>query len=81
MVITLLFIEMCSIFTAVYVTMLVWADPSAVNSIDIANWPAQALALSLCCGVAFYYNDLYDFQTVRNFPQFLSRLPRSFARP
>ena len=41
--------------------------------------PAQALALSLCCVVTFYYNDLYDFRTVRSLPQFLSRLPRSFG--
>lgn len=79
MAIILLFIDLCSIFTAVYVTTLVWADPSAVSPNDMANWPAQALALSLCCVVTFYYNDLYDFRTIRSFPQFLSRLPRSFG--
>jgi exopolysaccharide biosynthesis polyprenyl glycosylphosphotransferase len=79
MAIILLFIEMCSIFTAVYVTTLVWADPSTVSPIDMANWPTQALALSLCCVVTFYYDDLYDFRTVRSFPHFVSRLPRSFC--
>lgn len=75
----LLFVEMCSIFTAVYVTMLVWAEPSTVSPTDMANWPAQALALSLCCVVIFFYNDLYDSRSVRSFPQFLSRLPKSFG--
>ncbi|TLY28705.1 MAG: sugar transferase [Nitrospirae bacterium] len=79
MMLILLFIEMCSIFTAIYATTIMWADLSAVSPIEMANWPAQALALSLCCGVTFYYNDLYDFRTVRSFPQFLSRLPGSFG--
>jgi sugar transferase (PEP-CTERM system associated) len=34
----------------------------------------QAAILSLCCIVAFYYNDLYDLRVVRSFSQFATRL-------
>ena len=34
---------------------------------------------SLCCIVAFYYNDLYDLRVVRSFSLFASRLLQSFG--
>jgi exopolysaccharide biosynthesis polyprenyl glycosylphosphotransferase len=39
----------------------------------------QAGAISLCCIVAFYYNDLYDLRVVRSFSLFASRLLQSFG--
>src|SRR5207249_1701991 len=39
----------------------------------------RALALSLCCVLAFYYQDLYDLRAVRSLRAFLSRLPRTAA--
>src|SRR5262249_6942600 len=45
-----------------------------------AGWLAtQAAALSFCCIVAFYYNDLYDLRMVRGFGAFASRLLQSFG--
>jgi len=39
----------------------------------------RALGLSLCCVLAFYYQDLYDLRAVRSLRAFLSRLPRTGA--
>ena len=40
---------------------------------------ARALGLSLCCVLAFYYQDLYDLRAVRSLRAFLARLPRAGA--
>jgi exopolysaccharide biosynthesis polyprenyl glycosylphosphotransferase len=40
---------------------------------------ARALGLSVCCVLAFYYQDLYDLRAVRSLRAYLSRLPRSGA--
>jgi len=40
---------------------------------------ARAIGLSLCCVLAFYYQDLYDLRAVRSLRAFLSRLPRTGA--
>jgi len=40
---------------------------------------ARAVGLSLCCVLAFYYQDLYDLRAVRSLRAFLSRLPRTGA--
>src|SRR5580765_3438599 len=40
---------------------------------------ARAAALSICCVLAFYYQDLYDLRAIRSFRSFLTRLPRSVA--
>jgi exopolysaccharide biosynthesis polyprenyl glycosylphosphotransferase len=50
-----------------------------VDWIDVATMLGQAGAVSLCCIVAFYYNDLYDLRVVRSFSQFASRLLQSFG--
>src|SRR5207247_4638571 len=34
---------------------------------------------SLCCIIAFYYNDLYDLRIVRSFGGFAARLLQSFG--
>ena len=47
--------------------------------LDVAAMLGQAGAISLCCIVAFYYNDLYDLRVVRSFSLFASRLLQSFG--
>ena len=52
---------------------------SSWTGVDVAAMLGQAGAVSLCCIVAFYYNDLYDLRVVRSFSLFASRLLQSFG--
>jgi exopolysaccharide biosynthesis polyprenyl glycosylphosphotransferase len=67
-----LFLAVCgSIFAGGAVLLLDWRDVVTVLS--------QAAAVSVCCIVAFYYNDLYDLRVVRSFSLFASRLLQAFG--
>jgi sugar transferase (PEP-CTERM system associated) len=66
-------------FLAVCSTVYAWGHPLIVDWRDVANLLGQAAGLSLCCIVAFYYNDLYDLRIVRSFSQLASRLLQSFG--
>ena len=68
----LLIIEGGAIFVAASATMFV----STRDTLDL--FP-QAIAFSLCCLAAFDYNDLYDVRTVRNFSDFVHRLPKALG--
>ena len=46
---------------------------------DVAFLLTQALAVTLCCVVSFYYNDLYNFRIVRTFGEFAVRLIQAFG--
>lgn len=59
--------------------ILFWAHSVLLNWIDVAILLLKGLALSACCIVSFYYNDLYDFRIVRTFGEFASRLLQSFG--
>jgi sugar transferase (PEP-CTERM system associated) len=67
------------LFLAVTGSIFVWGDLLIVDWIDVAQVVWQAAAVSLCCIVAFYYNDLYDLRVVRSFSLFASRLLTSFG--
>jgi exopolysaccharide biosynthesis polyprenyl glycosylphosphotransferase len=67
------------LFAAVCATIFVWARPLLVDWIDMVIVLSQAIVLSLCCIVAFYYNDLYDLRIVRSFGGFASRLVQAFG--
>src|SRR5262249_27789728 len=69
----------CSLFGAVCAMTLLWSTPPILDWQDATWLVMQAAALSLCCIVAFYYNDLYDLRIVRNFGEFASRLLQSFG--
>jgi exopolysaccharide biosynthesis polyprenyl glycosylphosphotransferase len=58
---------------------LLWGRGLILDWIDVAVVVGQALVLSLCCIVAFYYNDLYDLRVVRSFSAFASRLLQAFG--
>ena len=59
----------------------VWAS----TTVPLNHWTdgafilTQALAVSLCCVVSFYYNELYDLRIVRTFGQFAVRLFQAFG--
>jgi len=67
------------LFLAVCGTIFAWGHLLFVDWIDVATMLWQAAAVSLCCIVAFYYNDLYDLRIVRSFTLFASRLLQSFG--
>src|SRR5262249_20514258 len=73
-VIDLLLIDGITLFAAAVTTVLQWGIPHLLDCIDAARFLGQAAALSLCCILAFYYNDLYDLRVVRSFAEFATRL-------
>ena len=74
---TLALFEGTALFAAVCGTIFVWGHPLLSDWLDVAVVLGQAAALSLCCIIAFYYNDLYDLRIVRNLGEFASRLLQS----
>jgi exopolysaccharide biosynthesis polyprenyl glycosylphosphotransferase len=77
--VTLAIIEGLVLSLAVFATAFAWGHHLFVDWLDVATMLGQAGAVSLCCIVAFYYNDLYDLRVVRSFSQFASRLLQSFG--
>lgn len=64
---------------AVSASVFAWGHRLFLDWLDVASMLGQAVAVSLCCTVAFYYNDLYDLRVVRSFSLFASRLLQSFG--
>src|SRR5262245_21900890 len=71
---SLILVEGAALFAAVSTTVILWGSPLLRDWLDAATFVGQAAALSLCCIVAFYYNDLYDLRVVRSFSEFATRL-------
>ena len=71
---SLILVEGAALFAAVAATVFVWGHPLLLDWLDVANLLGQAGMVTLCCIVAFYYNDLYDLRIVRSFSQFATRL-------
>jgi len=72
--VSLILIEGAALFAAVATTVFVWGQPLLLDWLDVAGLMGQAAVFSLCCIVAFYYNDLYDLRIVRSFGEFATRL-------
>jgi len=72
-------LEGVALFAAVAGTIFAWGHPLMLTSRDVMTVLWQAAAISLCCLVAFYYNDLYDLRIVRSLSEFGSRLLQSFG--
>ena len=72
-------LEASSLFTATAVISFFWRRGMIVDWLDVATVLGQAFVVSLCCIVAFYYNDLYDLRITRDFTAFASRLLQSFG--
>jgi exopolysaccharide biosynthesis polyprenyl glycosylphosphotransferase len=77
--VTLAVLEGMALFTAVCGTIFFWAHPLLVQWPDAGAVLSQAATLSLCCVVAFYYNDLYDLHAVRSLSELASRLAQAFG--
>jgi sugar transferase (PEP-CTERM system associated) len=77
--VTLAIVEGLLLSLAVAATAFAWGHRLFVDWLDVATMLGQAGAVSLCCIVAFYYNDLYDLRVVRSFSLFASRLLQSFG--
>jgi exopolysaccharide biosynthesis polyprenyl glycosylphosphotransferase len=65
------------LFAAVSGAVLDRTQPVSAGSVSLAL--GQALAVTLCYIVAFYYNDLYDLRMVRTFGNFAVRLLQAFG--
>lgn len=76
---SLILVEGAALFAAVSATVFIWGSRLLLDWLDAATFAGQAAALSLCCIVAFYYNDLYDLGVVRSFSQFATRLLQSIG--
>src|SRR5262245_35668561 len=72
-------VEGSVLFAAVCGTIFWLGHPLLLDWTDVATVLGQAAALSACCIVAFYYNDLYDLRMVRSLGGFASRLLQSFG--
>jgi exopolysaccharide biosynthesis polyprenyl glycosylphosphotransferase len=59
--------------------VFLWTDLSSPDWREVAEYCGIGLIPVLCAIVSFYYNDLYDFRTVRNFAEFCVRLPRALG--
>jgi len=77
--VTLAIVEGLVLSLAVFATTFAWGHRLFVDWLDVATMLGQAGVVSLCCIVAFYYNDLYDLRVVRSFSLFASRLLQSFG--
>jgi len=77
--VSLAIIEGLVLSLAISATVFAWGHRLFIDWLDVAAMLGQAGAVSLCCIVAFYYNDLYDLRVVRSFSLFASRLLQSFG--
>lgn len=75
----LVLVEAVILFAAVTGAVLTWGHAMVVDWRDAAVLLGQGAAVSVCCIVAFYYNDLYDLRIVRSFSEFGTRLLQSFG--
>lgn len=77
--VTLALLEGGLLFAAVGGTIVAWGRAFLLDWVDVATLLGQAFALSSCCVIAFYYNDLYDLRIVRSFGDFAVRLVQAFG--
>jgi exopolysaccharide biosynthesis polyprenyl glycosylphosphotransferase len=63
---TLAFLEAGSVFAVVCLLMVGRTYSPLFDSIGVPAVVAPALAVSVCCLVSFYYNDLYDLRALRD---------------
>jgi len=77
MVLTLALLEGLLLAVVGWSMIVFWSHTILATWIDVALLIVKGLALSACCIVSFYYNDLYDFRIVRNLGDFAARLLQS----
>lgn len=79
MAFTLAFLEAGSVFAAVCLLILARAQPSLLDGLGIPAVVGPALAVSVCCLVSFYYNDLYELRALRDARSTALRLLQSLG--
>jgi exopolysaccharide biosynthesis polyprenyl glycosylphosphotransferase len=79
MAFTLAFLEAGSVFAAVCLLMVARAHPSLMDDLGIPAVVTPALAVSVCCLVSFYYNDLYELGALRDIRGMAPRLLQSLG--
>jgi len=79
MILKLAMLEGLSLLAAVAGAILLWTMPILTQWTDLALVLVKVVAISLCCGISFYYNDLYDLRVVRAFGEFAARLFHAFG--
>jgi exopolysaccharide biosynthesis polyprenyl glycosylphosphotransferase len=77
MALILALLECGLIGAATCAVLRLMSNSPADGAMDITVALGRALALSLSCVIAFYYQQLYDLRAIRTFKAFLSRLPGS----
>jgi len=77
--VSLILVEGVALFAAVATTVFFWGQPLLLDWLDVANLLGQAAVFSLCCIVAFYYNDLYNFEVPHDVGQLFRRLCRALG--
>jgi putative flippase GtrA len=79
MAFTLAFLEAGSVFAAVCLLMSGSAHPFLLDGLGIPAIVAPALAVSVCCLVSFYYNDLYELPALQDLWGVAPRLMQSLG--
>src|SRR3989304_3524466 len=79
MALTLALLEGILLFGVGSSMIVFWKHADISTWLNLAVLLLKGFALSFCCVVSFYYNDLYDLRIVRNFREFASRLLQSFG--
>ena len=77
MAFTFAFLEAGSVFAAVCLLMAGNSHPSLFDAAGLPAAIAPALAVSVCCLVSFYYNDLYELRALRDVRGLAPRLLQS----
>jgi exopolysaccharide biosynthesis polyprenyl glycosylphosphotransferase len=72
-------VETTFLFVAATAMSFLWRRTVVIDWIDVAEILGEAAVLAVCCGVAFYYNDLYDLRITRNVAVFAMRLVQSIG--
>ena len=76
MVFALALVELSSLL-AVCCLLFLWGQATPLEWPYLASVLPQALVVSFCCLVCFYYNDLYNLRVVRGLAEFVPRLFQS----
>jgi exopolysaccharide biosynthesis polyprenyl glycosylphosphotransferase len=79
MAFTLAFLEAGSVFAAVCLLMVGQAHPTLLDGMGIPAVVTPALAVSVCCLVSFYYNDLYELRALRDIRSVAPRVLQSLG--
>jgi exopolysaccharide biosynthesis polyprenyl glycosylphosphotransferase len=79
MAFTLAFLEAGSVFAVVCLLLAGHSHPSTFEAVGVPAVITPALAVSVCCLVSFYYNDLYELRALRDIRSVAPRLLQSLG--